>query len=333
MPDAATLLMDALKSARPVTLSLADLGPRGLLEALAADGATYAVRVESMAALVEVEIGNGLVVGARAHRDGAVLEGREAYALLRGLRRGTAEVTPKRFSSMANVLEPIAALPDLGRLSSAPPPGDPDTIEVPLPEARPVVTEEIELPPELCPPRVVARPSLPPPAPRLAPPPLRPEVIAPPKRARTSRRAWAIGAAMLVGVSGLATVALAALGGREEVAAPAAIEPATPVAVAGPEPAPEPEEEAAPEHGRSDARALARQARSLLRQGRARPALWRARRAARMRPGLPYYQVVLGDALAANGQDAAARRAWRRALRLRPGYRAAVERLAGDSRS
>ncbi|HEY8432840.1 MAG TPA: hypothetical protein VIL20_30925 [Sandaracinaceae bacterium] len=134
-------------------------------------------------------------------------------------------------------------------------------------------------------------------------------------------------AAALVGISGLAAGAVAALGTREPAAAPAPIEP-VPIASAPAPSLPSPEgiedEDAA---GPSEARALAREARQLLRRGRPRAALRRARRAARLRPGVPYYQVVLGDALAADGQEAAARRAYRRALRMRPGYRAAAERL------
>lgn len=75
------------------------------------------------------------------------------------------------------------------------------------------------------------------------------------------------------------------------------------------------------------ARALAREARVFLQRGRAQRALRRAQRAARLRWHLPYYQVLLGDALAANGQGVEAQRAWRRALRMRPGYQPAVRRL------
>ncbi|HJL16101.1 MAG TPA: hypothetical protein RMH99_10605, partial [Sandaracinaceae bacterium LLY-WYZ-13_1] len=81
------------------------------------------------------------------------------------------------------------------------------------------------------------------------------------------------------------------------------------------------------------ARALARQARRMLRRGQDRGALGRARRAARLRGHLPYYQVLLGDALAANGRSRAARRAYRRALRMRPGYRPARRRLQRATRS
>lgn len=345
MTNAETQLQDALRSAEPVTLSLAEIGARGLLETLAADGGSYSVRVESLIARIEIEMGNGLVVGARAQRDGGTVEGREAYVLLRRIRSGTAEVTPKRFLSMANVLEPIAALPDLGLLSSRPPVGESDTIELELPEARPPVpppaqvTEEIDLPPELLAPRppvrVIAPPAIAPAviapavvAPAIAPPPLRRRAPAP--AAKPSRRGWAIAAAMLLAVSGLATVAVAALGAREpEIATPAPIEAPRVIEAPAPVAADEDaaDEEPAEEVSHVEARTLAREARSLLRQGRPRAALWRARRAAQLRRGVPYYQLVLGDALAANGQEPAARRAWRRALRLRPSYRAAAARL------
>ncbi len=325
------LLEDALASARPVTLSLAEVGARGLLEALAARGASFHVDVRSPLARVEVEIGTGLVVGARATRDGTQLEGREAYALLRRIKQGTATVTPKRFLSMANVLEPIGALPDLGRISSAPPPGPHDTVEVALPEARPPVrppeplTEEIELPPELRVPEL--RVTVPPPPRRRRP---HPEPARPPRR----RRRWVLAAAALVGVSGLATVAVAALGTPAPAAdrAPIAIEAPRELARLAPLPEPPPpsEESADEELDRSEASRLAREARLLIRQGRPRVAVARARRAAHLRRGLPYYQLVLGDALAASGREAEARRAWRRALRLRPSYRAAAERLERD---
>lgn len=318
------LLEDALVSAQPVTLSLAEVGARGLLEALAARGASFHVEVRSPLARVEIEIGTGLVVGARAERDGTQLEGREAYALLRRIKHGTATVTPKRFLSMANVLEPIGALPDLGRISSAPPPGPRDTVEVALPEARPPVpppeppTEEIELPPEL------REPVTAPPPPRRCRP--HPEPARPPRR----RRRWMLAAAALLGVSGLATVAVAALGTPAPAVDPAPIAMEAPRELASAAPLPEAPPSAEPddeELDRSEASRLAREARLLIRQGRPRVALARARRAAHLRRGLPYYQLVLGDALAASGRDAEARRAWRRALRLRPSYRAAAERL------
>ena len=93
----------------------------------------------------------------------------------------------------------------------------------------------------------------------------------------------------------------------------------------------EPADEAR-EGRRVEARRLARAARRALRRGHSERALRQARRAARLRGGLPYYQVLLGDALHANGQPAAARRAYRRALRMSPRYAPAVERL-GDARN
>ena len=73
-------------------------------------------------------------------------------------------------------------------------------------------------------------------------------------------------------------------------------------------------------------------ARRLLRAGQPAQALETAREAARLRPGRSYYQLLLGDALAANGRRVGARRAWRRALRLRPGSAAATRRLGRGSR-
>ena len=85
---------------------------------------------------------------------------------------------------------------------------------------------------------------------------------------------------------------------------------------------------------RLEARVLARTARAHLRRGERSEALRAARTAADLRRGLPYYQVLLGDALAANGERGAARRAYRRAVRLRPGYGPAVRRLGrGRSRT
>lgn len=313
------MLRTALERRESLTLSLAAIGAHGLLPILAEDGDSYHVRIMHETTLVEVEIGNGIVMGARAERDGQVLQGRAAYVLLRTIHNGIAFIEPKRFLSMANVLEPIGSLPDLTGSSSSPPPmSESDTVELPVLEARPshpapivddAATEE--------------NPSLPPPVPRRKTPRAEP----PKKR---SPRVLAF-AGIALGVWGAAAGVIAALLVGEP-ATPARAEPIVPgaLAITVAEVAPEPEpvviaEEEEPAVASADARTLAREARAHLRAGRNRRALSRARQALRLRPGVPYYQDLLGDAFAANGQDEDARRMWRRAQRAR-GHRVSSRR-------
>ena len=392
----------AILAGEPVVLSLTEIGPTRILERLAEDGGSYRVIVDSLFGDITVEVGTGLVVGAVADKNGERLQGRAAYALLRKTSTGDAAVEPLRFPSLANILEPVHALPDLMRASSRPP-GPPDTVEVTLP-ARGLthenITQELELPPEW-----ETGPGLssawksasaPTRAPSLTNPELaRDEPAAASDRAASDRtashrtasdhtasdrtasdraasdrterdqtervavsvpkpasskpasrrRAWlaAGAAAVAVAVAGLAFALTHADGST-----PSAIEPGPAVATdLSPSSEPvdalafddgdddatdaEPADEAR-EGRRVEARRLARAARRALRRGHSERALRQARRAARLRGGLPYYQVLLGDALHANGQPAAARRAYRRALRMSPRYAPAVERL-GDARN
>ncbi|HBQ10312.1 MAG TPA: hypothetical protein DEF51_03655, partial [Myxococcales bacterium] len=140
----------AILAGEPVVLSLTEIGPTRILERLAEDGGSYRVIVDSLFGDITVEVGTGLVVGAVADKNGERLQGRAAYALLRKTSTGDAAVEPLRFPSLANILEPVHALPDLMRASSRPP-GPPDTVEVTLP-ARGLthenITQELELPPE-----------------------------------------------------------------------------------------------------------------------------------------------------------------------------------------
>ncbi len=317
MTDPTTALLTTLHDDQPVDLPLARLGARGLLEALANDGGSYWVRFDSALADVEVEIGNGMVMGARARRDEDVVEGREAYVLLRRIRRGRARVEPRRFLSLANVLEPIGSLPHLGGGSSAPPPRSLPSVEIELPVELATVpaTREIVLPE------------------RRVAPPVCPQARVEPSKSPKRGRTWLAAGGAALALVGLAAVALARRPANGESQTPIPVVAASPQRVDVPAPAAEEEQTDAAATASPDApnpRALARTARRLLRSGHARAALRRARAAARLRRGLPYYQVLLGDALAANGRDVAAHRAWRRALRLQPGY-APAERRLGDA--
>ncbi|MEQ8725402.1 MAG: hypothetical protein RID81_29215 [Sandaracinaceae bacterium] len=371
----------AILAGEPVVLSLTEIGPTRILERLAEDGGSYRVIVDSLFGDITVEVGTGLVVGAVADKNGERLQGRAAYALLRKTSTGDAAVEPLRFPSLANILEPVHALPDLMRASSRPP-GPPDTVEVTLP-ARGLthenITQELELPPEWETGPGLSSAWKSASAPTRAPSLTNLELtrdepatasdraasdrtasdrtardqtervaVSVPKPASpkpTRRRAWlAAGAATVaVAVAGLAFALTHADGST-----PSAIEPGPAVATdLSPSSEPvdalafddgddaatdaEPADEAR-EGRRVEARRLARAARRALRRGHSERALRQARRAARLRGGLPYYQVLLGDALHANGQPAAARRAYRRALRMSPRYAPAVERL-GDARN
>ncbi|GAB5543367.1 MAG: hypothetical protein SangKO_031270 [Sandaracinaceae bacterium] len=380
----------AILAGEPVVLSLTEIGPTRILERLAEDGGSYRVIVDSLFGDITVEVGTGLVVGAVADKNGERLQGRAAYALLRKTSTGDAAVEPLRFPSLANILEPVHALPDLMRASSRPP-GPPDTVEVTLP-ARGLthenITQELELPPEWETGPGLSSAWKSASAPTRAPSLTKPELardepatasraasdrtasdraasdrtasdraardqtervaVSVPKPASpkpTRRRAWlaAGAAAVAVAVAGLAFALTHADGST-----PSAIEPGPAVATdLSPSSEPvdalafddgddaatdaEPADEAR-EGRRVEARRLARAARRALRRGHSERALRQARRAARLRGGLPYYQVLLGDALHANGQPAAARRAYRRALRMSPRYAPAVERL-GDARN
>lgn len=396
----------AILAGEPVVLSLTEIGPTRILERLAEDGGSYRVIVDSLFGDITVEVGTGLVVGAVADKNGERLQGRAAYALLRKTSTGDAAVEPLRFPSLANILEPVHALPDLMRASSRPP-GPPDTVEVTLP-ARGLthenITQELELPPEWETGPGLSSAWKSASAPTRAPSLTNPELtrdepatasdraasdraasdraasdrtasdraasdrtasdraasdrtardqtervaVSVPKPASpkpTRRRAWlaAGAAAVAVAVAGLAFALTHADGST-----PSAIEPG-PVVATDLSPSSEPVDALAFDDGddaatdaepadearegrRVEARRLARAARRALRRGHSERALRQARRAARLRGGLPYYQVLLGDALHANGQPAAARRAYRRALRMSPRYAPAVERL-GDARN
>jgi len=323
----------AIAAGEPVVLSLTEVSPTTILERLAADGGSYRVEVECLFGAVTVEVGGGLVVGAVADKSGAELQGREAYALLRKTRTGDAAVSPLRFPSLANILEPVHALPDLMRASSRPP-GPPDTVEVALPQARPLhaepVTEELELPEELLAsaPRRAARPPAVPAAPRVKAPEIRTK----------PRRRWLVAVAALFLLGGVGVAYAAMEGDALQPPAQRAVVPGPSVALdeAPLADAPSPEsEDPAPaaedrEERRVEARRLARASRRALRRGNAGAGLRLARRAARLRGGLPYYQVLLGDALDANDQPDAARRAYRRALRISPRYQPALRRLGAE---
>lgn len=78
-------------------------------------------------------------------------------------------------------------------------------------------------------------------------------------------------------------------------------------------------------------RAMAGYARLYLARGDGVRALKWSKKAVRRRSRRPEYHVIHGDALALHGDEAGARKAWRRALALDPNDRAAKARLSADS--
>ncbi len=335
MSDAEELVAEAAQRGASLTLTVAELHPQRVLELLGESGRSHRLTIEAAHGPIIVELGNGLVVGAEARLRGGALTGRPAYARIRQVREGAMRIEPLRFPSLANILEPVAQMPDLERTSSIPPPAGDDTIEVALPEARPVhvaepATVEVEMDlsdvlDELE--EVPVETPLEAPAPAL--PPTREHVLSPVR----SRRGLGVAAAAAAALLGLGGAGVAMVPGSGE-AAPGALRATVPVPVSAERPsAPQGVDldltgEDAPTSGDlEEARTLARRARQLLGRGDSEAALAAARRAAELRGGMPYYQVLLGDALRANGQRAAARRAYRRAVRLRPGYGPAVRRL------
>ncbi|MCA9609699.1 MAG: hypothetical protein KC619_29070 [Myxococcales bacterium] len=332
-----------------MTLTVTELAPQRVLELLGDGGRSHRVTIESSLGVITVELGNGLVVGAEADIAGTTLTGRQAYATIRDVAEGSVRIEPLRFPSLANILQPVAQLPDLERNATLPPTAGEDTIELTLPEARPIHpppmpepnTIEMELPTdaeelvaeELVAEELVATPrsSVPPPIP--APVATLPEdAPAPPIEAKPAKRR--------AGIVAAAAIALLAAGGTMGLLLPSSgeadrVAETAPVAVDAPAPDLGDEvdldlsDEVPPavSGDLAEARALARTTRRLLREGDRPGALQSARRAAALRGGMPYYQVLLGDALRANGQRAAALRAYRRAVRLRPGYGPAVRRL------
>jgi len=338
MAEAEHLVGEAAEQGKHLSLAVAELAPKRVLEILGEGGRSHRVTLELEAGTITVEIGNGLIVGAKARIDGESLSGKPAYARIRGVARGTIRIEPLRFPSLANILEPTCDLPELG--DAAPLPGEP-TIELALPEARPVHQDEPqtmeldldEVPEEREPPKALAVP--PPPPPAALPPTLPPTRIrtAPPARHAWVR--WGLASVAAAGLLGFVGLALALSPSADDPAAPA------PTATAPTEvrlDAPVSVEDAddvdmdlsvgdVSATERQRARRLARRARAAIRDGERRQALTAAREAADLRGGLPYYQVVLGDALRLNGRRAAALRAYRRAVRLRPGYSPAMRRI------
>ena len=348
MSEAEKLVEEAAERGIILSLAVAELAPKRVLEILGEGGHSHRLTLQSSTGSITVEVGNGVVVGATADLTSGERSGREAYAAIRSIREGTMRIEPLRFPSLANILEPVARLIDLGAATIPPVPvSGEDTIELSLPEARPIhppprlepATVEMELPDDIeeqiiAPP---ARVSEPPPIPVVAlaeaEAPATVVVELPPVQRRRSHVAYvAIAAAALLGVAG-AFWALAPSSGEaapDEPRASASTPSEAPVPVVA-ETSDEVDmdltEDVAAGESRTEARQLARTARRSLRAGDGPAALSAARRAAELRGGLPYYQVLLGDALRANGERRAARRAYRRAVRLRPGYAPAVRRL------
>ncbi|MFK7989484.1 MAG: hypothetical protein AB8I08_25940 [Sandaracinaceae bacterium] len=369
MTEAHTTLQTALEQGEPLTLSLATLRPRTLLEWLAASDGAARMSIEDDDGRIVVEVSNGLVVGATAETADGLLQGRPAYERLRKVRTGLAHIEPLRFPSLANILVPVTELPEFHSVRPPAPNTAPDTVVIPLPAARPVhvpeattpdPTMELELPPELVLAPVVPAPALDTPetthgwdaaeptveaamevleeleaevaktdevvVPVSAVPV--PEVASEPPSSRTRALGiWAAAAALALSL-GVGGVALSLTeDGPETIAAPAETESSDDADMSF-DLADIPDGDTSGDSDtRNEARTLARLARRQLRAGEAAEALTNARRAASLRRHLPYYQVLLGDTLRANGQRRAARRAYRRALRMRPDYAPAQRRL------
>lgn len=340
-------IVSSLRQGRQARFPASELAPQRAIEILADLPASYRVEVRSREAMIVIEVGKGLVVGARAQRADSETVGQAAYAQLSTVGDAEVSIEPLRFPTLANILQPVRELPAV-LLPHASERTNPDTVEVPLPLARPNhrfdPTEEIDVPPAMLtrgkrpapPPRM---PSEPPAA--LKRPPAAAlvqtteSIASSAKRSVTrhirGRRLPAAAAVALV-VAGSAIVTAAAWSEEPEaVQAVPVASTATTIEEVGETEAPTAdapvEPPASSSERRSEASHLAREARRMLQEGQHREALSAARRAASMRSHLPYYQVLLGDALRANGNPRAARRAYRRALRMRPGYRPAVRRI------
>lgn len=350
MCEAEQGVREAAERGAVLTLSVGELHPQRVLEILAEGGRSHRLTIEIANGSITVELGNGLVVGAEAAFADGDSSGRAAYARIRGLVEGSMRIEPLRFPSLANILQPVAQMPDLERSTLPPPAGD-DTIELALPEARPIhpppapepatvevkveLTVEMELPDDAEELTAAPRASAPPPPiPAPALPTLMPatrEHSAPPAR----RRGLGVAAAAAAALLGLAGAGWAMMPSASEAAPGGPIAATTPELVEAEAGALEDDDSvdmdlsdhADQANDLAEARQLARAARAHLRDGDRASALTAARRAAELRGGMPYYQVLLGDALRANGQRAAAQRAYRRAVRLRPRYGPAMRRL------
>jgi len=336
MSEIVELVGEAAARGTAIALGVNELSPKRVLEVLAELGSSYRAQITGRAGSVTVELGNGLVVGAEATIGARKLSGKAAYACIRLIGTGDMHIERLRFPSMANILEPVAELVDLAAPRGPEPEGE-DTVEVALPQARPRHVATIEPPTmeidllleeeatidEAAPPKPLPTPIL--------TPETRQHTLPQPRRRRRALAAMA--AAVLLGAIGV-------MWGISATEADAEIEPLAPLAISTPastthlatttvdmDLSGDVDLQGAEPGTPAQARELARRARAQLQSGDAAGALQAARRAAEIRGGRPFYQVLLGDALRANGERAAANRAYRRAVRLRPGYRPAMRRL------
>lgn len=340
-------IVNSLQEGRPARFRASELAPRRAIEITADLPASYRVEVRSHEVVIVIEVGKGLVVGARAQRSDSETIGQAAYAQLSTVRDAEVSIEPLRFPTLANILQPIRELP-AALLPHASERANPDTVELPLPLARPNhrfdPTEEIDVPAAILTKgkRPAPRPQVPPPRPTALRRAQAPTAVsatesnATPARRSVARpirgRRLAAGVAVALVVAGSAVVTAASWSEEPEaVRAVSLASTATTIEEVEETEAPAVDAPVEPpvssNERRSEASHLAREARRMLQEGQHREALSVARRAASMRTHLPYYQVLLGDALRANGNRRAARRAYRRALRMRPGYRPAVRRI------
>jgi DNA-binding response OmpR family regulator len=120
-------------------------GPARLLRALVRAGPTLHVTVRSQRATVEVDLSEGLVVGARATTDGDTpqeLEGAPALAVLLALGTARVHIERRGHPSVANLMSPVdEALDAASRerspvpISNRPPPPSPAKPSAPNPKA------------------------------------------------------------------------------------------------------------------------------------------------------------------------------------------------------
>ncbi|MBX3269171.1 MAG: hypothetical protein KF729_02850 [Sandaracinaceae bacterium] len=334
MSDVERRVIEAAARGAEHTWRVAELHPRRALELLAETEKAFRLEIERGGETIAVELGNGLVVGAEASVGGARLAGAPAFARARDVEDGQVRLLPLRFPSLANILAPVA--PGLELDEEPPRPQGEDTIEVALPRARPFhpppparepATLELELPEDAIE-LAVAAPPPPPHALAVVLPATRAHVAPPP---RHRRAAPALAALAALGLLGAAGTGLALIPGGDtpapEAVAPIRVDVAPAQADSSSVDMDFAAEELDEDDEDTEAQALAREARQRMARGDREGGLEVARRAADLRGGVPSYQVLLGDALRANGQRSAARRAYRRALRLRPGYAPAVRRL------
>jgi hypothetical protein len=318
--------LEPLVEGKSVAVPLDVFPPEQVLRSLNGHALPVRVTIEDRDATLALDVGNGFVMG--AEREG----GSAADALERflGMEGGVAEVAPTRFLQLANLICPIekvlgekcAYVTKTLRVNPTVP------REIPLKDPDPArdaecdrwsfaSSDEVEEAEPESSRRSVRELS-------------ETDIVLPESGGRWTT--WVIAAACLL------ALAVGAIGGLwaadADAAGPVQREKAVgigPLDTSPRAPAVEPEAGPVAPAAVADADALAAtyvsRIRRLMRAGERVEALQLAERAVLESPGHREVQLVLGDTRFANGQRAGARRAWRRALRLSPGWRAAARRL------